>query len=336
MFKIFISKSIYDRIIGDEKKKHTFLYKMLKWQEEQQYALQKQQPNKHILLKLDDAATKRYEDENWQSEVLNNPSSLYVLDIPKDTALAIQKRYGVVCVSGENPDVSPLLDVDDFFKPIPGEIKYNGWDKVLDNVEKIPSNALLLTDRYIFSSRSPEFGEGLGNIKRILNELLPREFHGDRYHVTIVFNREATHKSFTFKKIVDKLEGIKDELKIGRDYDIMMEVLCIKEECDIYDDLHSRCIVSNYYFVEATHKLAAFDNHLEGTVKQKIIPWALFTKSGLSGPSSVPVESIDELLADFKSFQETYCKQSASVPYFYAVDGEIMPRCLGLKNRLLK
>lgn len=336
MFKIFISESIYDRIIGDEKKKHTFLYEILEWQKEQQETLQMQHPNKQILLTLDDAATKRYTVENLQSEVLNNPSSLFVLDIPKDTALTIQKRYGVVCISGENPDVSPLLDVDDFFKPIPGEIKYNGWDKVLDNVEKIPSNALLLTDRYIFSSRSSQFGEGLGNVKRILKELLPREFQGGKYHVTIVFNREATHKSFTFKKIVDKLEGIKNDLKTGRDYDIMMEVLCINEDCDLYGNLHSRCIVSNYYFVEASHKLAAFDNQQKGTVKQQIIPWALFTKSGLSSPSSVPVESIDELLADFQNFQKTYCNQSASVPYFYAVDGEIMPRCLGLRNRLFK
>ena len=111
MFKIFITESIYDNVMGNVKKRKTLLYKIMKWQEEQE-----EQTKKQLLFKLNIEETERYENESYQKEVLNNPSSLYILDISKETARNIRRKYGVMCVSGDNPDISLLVDVDDFFK----------------------------------------------------------------------------------------------------------------------------------------------------------------------------------------------------------------------------
>lgn len=94
MFKVYISESSYKGITGSSTTGQSLLYKLLK-----------QQPLQ--LLKEDD--TKRYiaHPEN----VLKNPSALYILDIPSADALAIQRMYGVMCLSSSAPDITPLIDI---------------------------------------------------------------------------------------------------------------------------------------------------------------------------------------------------------------------------------
>ncbi len=327
MFKIFITESIYDNVMGNVKKRKTLLYKIMKWQEEQE-----EQTKKQLLFKLNIEETERYENESYQKEVLNNPSSLYILDISKETARNIRRKYGVMCVSGDNPDISLLVDVDDFFKPNVGVNKYDGWDKVLDNVECLPCNALLLTDKYLFSSN-----ESYKNVRQILNELLPKSFSGGEFHVTIVFSEERLKWDIykSFDDIADGLNDIVEDFREKLDYGIMLEVLGLRNGCCIVGKLHSRRILSNYYFVEATHKLAAFKKDFTGTVQQTIIPWALFTNSGLMGPSSMPLESMDETLETFRGFNKQY--EDLNSPYFYyEVYNDSMDSSSILKNRLLK
>ena len=219
-------------------------------------------------------------------EVLGSPSSLYILDVTPAEASAIQQTYGVMCLSGERPDISPLIDINDIHISGKGEKLGRGWDSVLDSVERLPSNALLLTDRYLFAFRHPNAGDGLANIHDILDQLLPRQFAGGDYHVTVVFDDMNMHSSYTFDEIATKLNRIKAQL--GRSYPIMMEVLGITPDCTIYNKLHNRLILSNYYLVEAGHKLAAF-NRDRGTARQTLIPMALCTESSLSGTTTPPL-----------------------------------------------
>ena len=98
-------------------------------------------------------------------DVLKNPSSLYILDITHAEALAIQKTYGVLCVSGDSPDITLLIDINDIHITKEQEKLGRGWDTVLDSVEPLPSNALLLTDRYLFAFKRPNAGEYQGHIE---------------------------------------------------------------------------------------------------------------------------------------------------------------------------
>ena len=266
-------------------------------------------------------------------EVLKSPSSLYILDVQPAEALSIRRSFGVMCLSGDNPDITPLIDVNDIHISNEHEKLGRGWDSVLDSVEKLPSNALLLTDRYLFAFRHPNAGDGLANIHDILNELLPQQFEGGDYHVTIVFDDRSKHSSYTFDEIATKLNRIKTQL--GRNYPIMMEVLGITPDCSIYNKLHNRLIVSNYYLVEAGHKLAAF-NKDQGTARQMLIPMTLFTEASLNGTSTPPLKAIEQTVSTLREFSKSLSQLSDHSVYLYAVNGKRMEKCMGIRNRLIK
>ena len=320
MFKVCISDAAYQRLVSAEEQKGTAgrsnLYKLLK-----------QQPVQ--LLTASDNERYRTHPE----EVLKNPSALHILNMTHTEALAIQKTYGVMCMSSDCPDISPLIDVNDIHISNERERLGRGWDSVLDSVEKLPSNALLLTDRYLFAFRSPDAGDGLSNIHDILNELLPQQFSGGDYHVTVVFDDMSKHKSYTFDEIATKLNRIKTQLH--RDYPIMMEVLGVTPDSSIYNKLHNRLIISNYYLVEAGHKLAAF-NHDKGTARQTLLPMTLFTESSINGTSTPPLKAIDQTLSSLRDFSKSLSRLTDHSVYLYAVNGQRMEKCLGIRNRLIK
>lgn len=314
MFTVSISESVYEQLMitggaGNIGK------------------LLKQQPSR--LLSSADTENLRQHPE----EVLKGPSSLYILDVQPAEALSIRRSFGVMCLSGDNPDITPLIDVNDIHISNEHEKLGRGWDSVLDSVEKLPSNALLLTDRYLFAFRHPNAGDGLANIHDILNELLPQQFEGGDYHVTIVFDDRSKHSSYTFDEIATKLNRIKTQL--GRSYPIMMEVLGITPDCSIYNKLHNRLIVSNYYLVEAGHKLAAF-NKDQGTARQMLIPMTLFTEASLNGTSTPPLKAIEQTVSTLREFSKSLSQLSDHSVYLYAVNGKRMEKCMGIRNRLIK
>lgn len=320
MFKVLISDSIYERIIISEGQKavsaHSNLYKLLKLQQTQKLGVAET-----LYLKT------------HPEEVLKNPSSLYILDITPSEAMNIQKSYGVMCLSGEAPNISPLIDVNDIHISYEKEKLGRGWDSVLDSVEKLPSNALLLTDRYLFAFRRPDAGDGIANIRDILDDLLPHHFLGGDFHVTLVFDDKSKHYSYTFDEIATKINRIKTQ--IHREYPIMMEVLGVTPDCSVYNKLHNRLIVSNYYLVEAGHKLAAF-NHDKGTARQMLIPMALFTEGSLNGTSTPPLKAIDQTLSTIRDFSKSLSALSNHNVYLYAVNGKRMEKCMGIRNRLIE
>ena len=101
--------------------------------------------------------------------------------------------------------------------------------------------------------------------------------------------------------------------------------------------LHNRMIISNYYLVEASHKLAAF-NEDKGTARQMLIPMTLFTESSLNGNSTPPLDAIDHTLTTFHKFSKSllYFPESGHSTYLYAVNGKRMERFLSISNRLIK
>ena len=238
-----------------------------------------------------------------------------------------------MCLSGERPDISTLIDTNDVHISNEQEKLGRGWDSVLDSVEKLPSNALLLTDRYLFAFRQPNAGDGLANIRDILDQLLPQQFLGGDYHVTIVFDDMSKHESYSFDEIATKLNRIKTQLR--RDYPIMMEVLGITPDCSIYNKLHNRLIISNYFLVEASHKLAAF-NADRGTARQMLIPMTLFTEGSLNGISTPPLKAIEQTITTLRDFSKSLSQLTDHNVYLYAVNGKRMERCMSMRNRLLK
>lgn len=340
MFKIFVAESILKTIIEEESKKtepsRSYLYKVLK--ERQTLYVSAATPDKTWAdsIKTEHKITADYSMSDYISNikdhpetVLENPSSLFIFDITIAEAESIKTSFGVICMSGKNLSTRFLIDTNDEHTIDEQESFGNGWSTVLKSVKGIPSNALLLTDRYLFSTTAPKHGNGIDNVQSILDALLPKKFLGE-YHVTIVFDNESKNDNYKFSDIVYMLNNVKESLH--RDYAINMEVLGITPDCEIYNELHNRRIVSNYYIVKVEHKLAAFNKNLS-TCLQTITPQVLFTVDSLNKNSTPPLKAMDHAIATIREFSKT---ASVNSNYYYALNGKRMEKCMGIKNRMLK
>lgn len=320
MFNIIISQDVLERILTSEQKKpdkaRSLLLELL------------QQQKIDVSPKLLEYITCI---PAHHEIVLQHPSSLFILDIPIVEAERIQKSYGVFCMSADAVDIAPLIDVNDEQTTGNQESLGKGWNTVLQGLRTIPSNALLLSDRYLFSKLSASQGNGIANVHAILDVLLPQRFLGE-FHVTVVFDPQAVHKDYTFADIATRLNRIKQSLH--RDYPIIMEVIGITSSCPVYEKIHNRRIVSNYYVVKAEHKLAAF-NGAQATTEQTITPQALFTVDSLMGHSTPPLKSIDQILSTLRTFSSWTLRISDHSLYRYAVNGRSMEKCNGVKNRII-
>ena len=316
MFKVYISESSYKGITGSTTTGQSYLGKLL---------------NKQPLQLLKEADTERYKAH--PEKVLNNPSALYILDISPADALAIQRMYGVMCLSSSAPDITPLIDVNDEHTTEKKVSLGRGWDSVLDSVEHLPSNALILNDRYLFKTTNAVYGNGFDNIRSILTELLPRELN-TKYHIAVIFDRDEIDPLYNFNSIAKRLNDLVLEFK--KPYEIVTEVLGLSEGKEIYYRFHNRRIVSNYFVVKMDYTLAAF-NKTEGTSEQTIIPQVLFTEDSLNKNSSAPLKSMQQITKALQSFSDSLKSSSMDHnSYSYAINGQQKERCLTITNRLIK
>lgn len=346
MFKIFIAETILKQVIETESKKpeasRSYLYKVMRMKLMKKVYVSAEAPDLAWAKTMEECHNIKadYSKSDYirgikdhPETVLLHPSSVFILDIPLQDAMNIQASYGVICLSGENASMACLIDVNDEQTAGDQELLGNGWETALKSLRNIPSNALLLTDRYLFSAYYPKAGNGIDNVRNILDTLLPKKFHGE-YHVTIVFdndNRNERYKSFN--DIVSRLSTIRQALH--RDYPVTMEILGITSDCEIYNDLHNRRIVSNYFIVKVEHKMAAFNKNIS-TCEQTITPQALFTVDSLNHNSTPPLKAIDHVIAAIRKFSRIASRSSEATDYFYALNDKRMERCTGIKNRLLK
>ena len=344
MFKVFIAERILRNIIHAESQRpnnsRSNLFKILRFAETLYVAMDtpdiawiKQLKDNYGLV-ADTTRTEYIKSIPAKPEsVLKNPSSLFLLDISFAEAKKIQVEYGVTCLSGTDPNITPLIDIYDEHTTDKGKPLGKGWDAVLDSVEKTPSNALILTDRYLFKTTNPNYGNGFDNIRSILNELLPCELN-TTYHVTVIFDKGNIDALYDFQTIAKRLNDIKDALK--RPYPITMEVLGISGKNDTYHDLHNRRIVSNYFVVKMDYRLAAFNKNV-GTVDQTIIPQVLFTQESLNGRSSAPLKSMRQIISALRDFSNTLSSPYTNHnSYYYAVNGQWKEKCIAIRNRLIK
>ena len=344
MFRIFIEETILKQVIDSESQKpeatRSYLYKVMR--RLKKLYVSADEPDKDWAegLKQQHGIIADYGKSDYikgikehPETVLQNPSSLFILDIPIVDVNNIRISYGVLCLSGENPNIAQLIDTNDEHTTDDNEPLGNGWSTVLKSVKNLPSNALLLTDRYLFSAYSQKAGNGIDNVRSILDALLPTKFLGE-YHIAIVFDNESKNEKYTsFNEIATLLNKVKQGLH--RDYPINMEVLGITPDCDLYNELHNRRIISNYYIIKVEHKLAAFNGN-RGTCMQTITPQTLFTIDSLNRNSTPPLKAIDHAIADIRNFSLSVSKTDDSSDYYYALNGKLMEKCTGIKNRLLK
>lgn len=344
MFKVFIAEKILRIIIQAESQRpnnaRSNLFKILKMAKNLYVAMDApdlawiKQLKDDYGLSADTTRTDYIKKIPTKPEsVLKNPSSLFILDIPYAEAKKIQVEYGVICRSGIDTNVSTLIDINDEHTTDKNKPLGRGWDTVLDSVEFLPSNALILTDRYLFKTTNANYGNGFDNVRSILTELLPRELN-TTYHITVVFDKDSIDPLYNFQTIAKRLNDIKEEFK--RPYSITMEVLGITGKNESYYNLHNRRIVSNYFVVKTDYSLAAF-NKTVGTSDQTITPQVLFTEDSLNRHSTAPLKTMQQIISTLHKFSNSLSSPYTNHnSYYYAVNGEWMEKCISIRNRLIK
>lgn len=217
---------------------------------------------------------KRLTDEgNWHEVLDVNPCGLYIIDVTKPQAETIQKQYGVICLSAieENlPEVPECLIAPT--KTIYGVKNGKGWDRFKELGEKVPSNTLIIQDRYFFAYHDEwsNISTSHSNFNNIIECFLPpRGFKGvfhlmlivDWMHIDRNTNRNLNNFSRSVKNLSER-----------RGYEILFEILSIPQYSYKYDKTHNRTIISNYYSINAEHQIRAFSrtSPLEYLVDQGI------------------------------------------------------------------
>lgn len=204
--------------------------------------------------------------------VLQNPSGIFLLDIPVEKANQIQRGYGVICQSIKQQDYRPLTQPH-----FPTELNEGdtgkSWSSIISQYKELPSNSALIIDAHLFAEdrfdeRNSCYDErkrdGIDNIFEILNCILPLSFQ-DTYHVGILITdtdkakaARRSRSNLSNDRIATAINRLKKELR--RTYPINIEVVFFDPSDDGHKLIHNRRIISNYFIVTADYKLAAIRN----------------------------------------------------------------------------
>lgn len=220
---------------------------------------------------------------------LVNPA--YILDYSEKEATEISKKYGVIFLPTQNTP-EPAIAETGWTLDTSDDSKEQSWEYFLSGI-KTKYNSLVIIDRYFFSS---EYGESLEdskfNLRSILNILLPKE-QMHKFTVSIIFDITKADKEM--QELATEVNKVKKTLVGHTSFD--MELISIDSNCYNYDKTHDRFIVSNYFVIDAAHKIKAFRTDKTVLTEQNIHFKYLYSE-GIreNDKSSKPEVSQDRIL----------------------------------------
>lgn len=332
MLKIFITAEILADIIGKESVKNeresSIMYRILKKKYAHIYvgtiaakSISKIANFKQMIDSVIDSSKKDYVDNipyNPKS-VLEEPNAIFILNISKEKATDISRKYGVLCFSTDDINEKKLLDPNLEYSPCTND-NYGGWEPILHSVNNLPINSLVLIDRYLFVNDKSHFANGINSVYSILKTLLPEEFDKqNHFHVTIVFDPELKRRRMDFAELASKINKKKHEL--SKPYFIDMELIGIPSNSRFYNDTHNRRIISNYFIVRAEHQLGAFFGS-KSSCSQTLTPQRLFTFYSLNGHSDPPLKSIAQTSNTLRELSNILKQEIISGACYYALNGK--------------
>ena len=170
--------------------------------------------------------------------VTQNRNGIFLLDISEEDAAQIQKDYGVICQSVKNMNASVLIDQGLRYSPEENDENYS-WYYMLGRIsgEHIPSNHLIMIDRYLFADSS-KLESTLDNIFYILDAMLPHYELKCPYKVTIFYGEQKDGNGVGISQAASKVYSIIPDLK--RPYKINVEVIYFLHFCDLNKPFHNR------------------------------------------------------------------------------------------------
>lgn len=278
---------------------------------------------------IDDVTDFIKEVEADNSAVLKDPTGIYLLDIDEMKAKQIQENYGVICQSVHSLDETNLSGPSSDFSPEENETGY-GWHKILSEYTRIPSNSIVIADRYLFASDSLSKSIGQENVETILNEILPKTFKGV-FNITIIVEYESIKNHLTISSLSNLLN--KSKKKLGRSYQITMEIIGVKKGSKYHPITHNRRIISNYYLLKVDHKISAFKN--DKSLCSQVISLQRMYSNGLNGYGDAPVKQHTNIIKTYKQFIKEWKNNPETTDYIVVVNGNSKSSIIDFSNRLL-
>lgn len=210
--------------------------------------------------------------KNDNSCVLDFHNPVFILDFSSEYSKNIEEKFGVIFLPSQNTPKPVLakrgweIDTTDKGKP-------QTWDFFLKGNKAI-LNSILILDRYFFSSLQGEtIDDSLFNLRAILENLLPAKAM-KKFVVTIVFDEKRS--DYKINELATKVNKIKKSI-LGKT-PFTLELISIDDNCYKYEETHDRFIVSNYFIINATHKIKAFNSQKKPLCSQKIFFDYLYSK----------------------------------------------------------
>lgn len=283
------------------------------------------------------------------SSALNLPNEIFLVD--RTTKARFNKlNTGTLVCSEKSASAIPLkrnwrriLKKGDSFS-------WEGFfrDDVINSA--IPSNALILVDRYLFSS----YDDGLQNLMDILDAILPKTFCGC-YQILVITDDQQIMEAgqCQFKTIDEAVSDIQSVVPLlERPYEILLEVLLVHkaeklaygqkrtpEENSLirfYQETHDRHIFSNYFSVTAEHALSAVKQTKKGNLvasfKQTISFDAAYAgiDNKFQSKRDLPIKGCE----DFVKETETFINSPNPICLFYSNAKRVDVK--SIQNRLVK
>lgn len=264
-----------------------------------------------------------YAEQEWidsvcadNKTVLEEPTASFLLDLPSNLTQNLQSNYGIACYTTGTTPVMPFFANRGWHVDTTDSDKEKSWEALLGDLA-IPSNSLVIVDRYLFSSNPGEtIEDSFTNLIQILNRLLPQSMASGVLDVSIIFDFD----SINFKKdkkpdgteidmpyLAKRINKLKKE--VNRPYAYNISLISINANCLNYDKTHNRKIFSNYYIIRAEHKIKAYNEKKRALCDQELTFSYIFS-DGLNDRSSIPEKSKESTI---KTLQEILLSESKAI-----------------------
>ena len=294
---------------------------------------------------------------------LQHPNDIYIYPGSRQQAESARKCYGTFVLSSSAKSSKNLKRHWD--KEPLAKSEYS-WKEFLNRFhvgEEIPSNALIIIDRYLFSpNEGMDYRNGIRNLYAILDELLPKTFSED-YQILLIFDdtkfatpkkeKQLTReelKEFNERGLKFVVKAIKLIIKDLRPYIPTIEILTINSEAghEIYSETHDRRIISNYFSISSTRGFSAFlperDSREEifysgpnyATWKQKLNFESIYAHidNEDQDKKSLPIHSNENTIVEIKKYISGLKGNEKGFKYIY--NGDYRCHVLEIRNRLLR
>lgn len=188
---------------------------------------------------------------------------IFILDSGKEESERVGEKTGTAVIASFD-DKPECLKKSDVGVIIPeGDEMCVSWEQFFRKVSispRIPSNALVLIDRYMFAKSggfSDESDDAIYNLEHILNSILPPKL---AYEFQVLIVAQKPWKSdLDIAALYESFEAIRKRLK--RPYMIVFELALFDLKSSIYGESHDRKIISNYFLGDFSHGFKVFSSN---------------------------------------------------------------------------